>query len=230
MASNELLGELLGELSGEHGDVHMQDLATIMSKDVRQAAADAAAHGGGAGTKELKNKTKLSGLQGAATKSIEKYKMVRDALRFTARQNDSLPDFGEDQLLLFVQSMRTSQYRAGQNICTQGETGDSYYVLRRGRAHVIIDGEKIAEAEFGMGFGETALVLDIARTATVQAATPCEAFVLDRGSYDTGLRKLPPRLRISKLQVCRRRDCHSAARPSTLSMCFNGDGEGVPAK
>eukprot|EP01052_Picozoa_sp_SAG31_P054976 SAG31_NODE_14922_length_780_cov_1.472834_1_plen_49_part_10 len=44
----QLLGGLLAEMAGEQGDIHMQDLATVLSKNARAAAA------GQSNTKQLK--------------------------------------------------------------------------------------------------------------------------------------------------------------------------------
>ena len=55
------------------------------------------------------------------------------------------------------------EYFKGQAIITQGEEGDSYYVIRRGRCVVSVDGEEEGYINCGMGFGEMALVLDIQR-------------------------------------------------------------------
>jgi hypothetical protein len=129
-------------MSGAHGEVHFQDLATVMSKSVREAAA--AAGSGEDGLRRLKQASKLGGLQGLATKvrravaappraraaergpppqAIEKYAMVKDALRFTTRTNDAFPSFGEDQLVGLVRAMVKQEFFVGQHLATQVTRG-----------------------------------------------------------------------------------------------------------
>eukprot|EP01052_Picozoa_sp_SAG31_P016413 SAG31_NODE_1087_length_9993_cov_13.126440_3_plen_755_part_00 len=183
------LGHLLqSQLAGEYGDVHLQDLTAVMNTKNLDHAKFAAAQGAGADAL-----TKRAGnLRGLIKKDMEKRQMVQDALRFTTIQNDSFPNFEEQQLMKFVELMRKEDYFVGQQIITQGDrVRDAYYVLRRGRCNVIVDGQHIATVPFGMGFGELALVLDTDRMATIEAATPCEVFKLTRDDYEAVIGALP---------------------------------------
>lgn len=83
---------------------------------------------------------------------------VAGAVRFSTQQHDSFPLFGEDELIKFVQVMIKQEYFVGQHIITQNEVGDDYFVLRRGRCDVLVDHQQVGMIEFGMGFGELALV------------------------------------------------------------------------
>lgn len=66
----------------------------------------------------------------------------------------------------------------------EGETGDRYYVIADGTVRVthadrlvrLMDGA-------GVGFGEIALLRDVARTATVTAHTDCVLFAIDRAPF-----------------------------------------------
>ena len=68
---------------------------------------------------------------------------------------------------------------AGTAVITEGEHGDRYYVIDSGEAEVSIAGRHVRVIGAGRGFGELALLHDVARTVTVVAAN----------------RPLPPRLR-----------------------------------
>jgi putative peptide zinc metalloprotease protein len=79
----------------------------------------------------------------------------------------------------------------GAAIVRQGEHGDACYLLRTGRAEVVADpagdtppspggGRRLSTLGPGALFGETALLTDAPRNATVRALEPCEVLVLRR--------------------------------------------------
>lgn len=77
-----------------------------------------------------------------------------------------------DNLAALFSRMQPVDVRAGQTIVRQGEAGDYYYLIRRGRAQVQQarqDGipAKVAELGVGDGFGEEALLSGDPRNATV---------------------------------------------------------------
>jgi len=65
------------------------------------------------------------------------------------------------------------RFPAGSRIVTEGEAGDTAYMISRGRAVVskMVDGQKQVVRELGPGgvFGELAVVSRRPRTATVEA-------------------------------------------------------------
>ncbi len=80
--------------------------------------------------------------------------------------------------LLAFTSDRVS-YSAGQILFHQGDEGDAAYVILSGNADILVDSEtgqiKVAEVEPNSIVGEIAILCDVSRTATVQAAGPLEA-------------------------------------------------------
>ena len=72
----------------------------------------------------------------------------------------------------------------GDELVTQGEPGDRFYVIESGRAEIVRDGAAIASVSKGMYFGEVALLRDVPRTATVVASTPMRLFALDRDGFE----------------------------------------------
>ncbi|MEK7215098.1 MAG: cyclic nucleotide-binding domain-containing protein, partial [Chloroflexota bacterium] len=76
-----------------------------------------------------------------------------------------------------------SRYQTGENIVSEGEAGNAFYLIGSGTAAVVgrdlIGGEK-GLASFGRGdhFGEMALVTGALRSATVRATGPVEAYFL----------------------------------------------------
>lgn len=86
-----------------------------------------------------------------------------------------------DKMLDFVMLY---EYRKGEKICSQGGPGDSFYLIRGGRLGVSVKkgffslSKRVAELGPGDFFGETALLEQSPRTATVRALEDSTAFVL----------------------------------------------------
>ena len=74
---------------------------------------------------------------------------------------------------------------AGEDIVRQGEQGDICYLLRSGKAEVLLkddedDSRRLATLYPGTLFGEAALLTDAPRSATVRALEPCHLLALHR--------------------------------------------------
>jgi ATP-binding cassette subfamily B protein len=80
----------------------------------------------------------------------------------------------------------TEKFEAGTTVVEQGDQGDKFYLIARGKVEVVIaagtgERRKVASLEDGDHFGEIALMQHIPRTATIVTATPCWLLSL---SYD----------------------------------------------
>jgi ATP-binding cassette subfamily B protein len=93
------------------------------------------------------------------------------------------PDALEEISRLFV----TEKFEAGTTVVEQGNQGDKFYLIARGKVEVFIatgtggERRKVAVLEDGDHFGEIALMEHIPRTATIVTATSCWLLSL---SYD----------------------------------------------
>ena len=72
---------------------------------------------------------------------------------------------------------------AGATIFRQGDHGDLFYLVESGLCDISIDGERVATAGPGDGFGEIALLHDIPRTATVTAVEDTKLQSLERDDF-----------------------------------------------
>jgi CRP/FNR family cyclic AMP-dependent transcriptional regulator len=76
------------------------------------------------------------------------------------------------KLLAFTGERMT--FGTGQEVCHQGDPGDAMYVILGGVADILIDTEKgqmrVAELKKNGFFGETAILCDVPRNATVKAS------------------------------------------------------------
>jgi len=80
-------------------------------------------------------------------------------------------------------SARERRAAAGDEIITQGQPGDAYYVISDGEAEVLVDGVGVAQIGRGDAFGEIALLTDQPRQTTVRATEPLRLEVLDRDVF-----------------------------------------------
>lgn len=68
---------------------------------------------------------------------------------------------------------------AGQDVFSQGDVGDRFYVIADGEADVVRDGRLIRTMRSGEAFGEIALLRSTTRTTTVRARTALRLYTLD---------------------------------------------------
>ena len=85
----------------------------------------------------------------------------------------------EEELASLRRRARYEIYAAGEKICVQGEPGDTFYIIRKGRLEVTAkdaDGNVFLSAEMRSGqyFGEMALLTGEPRSATVTALSDAE--------------------------------------------------------
>jgi CRP-like cAMP-binding protein len=75
----------------------------------------------------------------------------------------------EDIVQLFLNFGKIEAIKESEVIFYQGSRGDGFYLLIRGAVGVIINGIQVKKIQQGGFFGETSVIADIPRTATVTA-------------------------------------------------------------
>jgi len=100
---------------------------------------------------------------------------------------------GADELFIreAVQLLRPEVFIPGEYIIRQGEYGDCMYFLTSGDVKILVDSKEVARLGPGTFFGETALMENIHRNATVIALAYCTGYRLARTDFD-GLRSKYP--------------------------------------
>ncbi len=84
----------------------------------------------------------------------------------------------------FLSSRGTLTYfNLGQKVFSQGDQGDSLFLILRGSVDVFIHGQHIKSLRQGSFFGEIALIANIPRTATVVTREPCVFFQISADSF-----------------------------------------------
>ncbi len=82
------------------------------------------------------------------------------------------------------------QYASGEAVVTQGERGDSYYVILSGEAEVwrtdplTDETERVAVLSDGDAFGEESLLQEGSRNATIRMISPGRLLVLSKADFD----------------------------------------------
>lgn len=88
-------------------------------------------------------------------------------------------------LIQLYESISLKKFKPGQLIIKEGDVGDEFYILYSGSVHIYRDtpaGDPIALADLNASmnifFGETALISNDRRSATVKAIDECQVLVL----------------------------------------------------
>jgi len=111
----------------------------------------------------------------------------------------AIPLLGElDQAMLegVAKAFVTEQYPADRFVIHQGDPGDRFYIIVRGKVQVLRSNngeapEQIAVLQDGDHFGEIALLRNVPRTASIRTLTPCIMVSLPRGQFNNLLVSSP---------------------------------------
>jgi CRP-like cAMP-binding protein len=119
------------------------------------------------------------------------------ALRSTAL----FSELSTAQLRSILRSMVPIEFAPGANIVREGEEGDSFYLIRAGRARHLVKGTERATMGPGTYFGEVSVIDGGVRTATVVAEDNVSALQLTASALRRLLRKYPSIARLIFLRL-----------------------------
>eukprot|EP00927_Polykrikos_kofoidii_P028220 TRINITY_DN24670_c0_g1_i1.p1 TRINITY_DN24670_c0_g1~~TRINITY_DN24670_c0_g1_i1.p1 ORF type:complete len:750 (-),score=152.43 TRINITY_DN24670_c0_g1_i1:197-2446(-) len=74
-------------------------------------------------------------------------------------------------------------FRPGKVIIRQGDEGNEFFVIKSGSCDVVVDGNNIAKLKARDYFGESALLRDSPRTATITASSEVQAIKITRADF-----------------------------------------------
>ena len=95
------------------------------------------------------------------------------------------------ELLRIAPYFDYKEYAPGDAICTEGEAGDSMFVMINGGANITFRSAHLTTLEPGGHAGEIALIRPGPRTATITATGPTTVLVLSRARFQEILRRQP---------------------------------------
>jgi len=99
-----------------------------------------------------------------------------------------LSSLNEGEVMTLADSLSEEKYAAGAQVCTQGEEGNFFYIIKEGKAVCSVTdatgaSTDVATLETGNYFGEIALMTAKPRQATVKAGTDLVVLALDRATF-----------------------------------------------
>lgn len=89
------------------------------------------------------------------------------------------------------------RFEAGETVFKQGEAGDAFYIVYKGRVGVLLKkgllsfSKQVAELSEGDFFGEIALISNEKRGATVKCSEACHLFALVAADFQFILKENP---------------------------------------
>jgi cGMP-dependent protein kinase len=105
-------------------------------------------------------------------------------------KNQILGHLGDAEKQVFVDYSQVFNADQGDEIITQGDAGDYFYIIKEGKVAFYIDNQKLKgdtgsflEYSDGDSFGELALLQDVPRASSVKAVKPCRLFRINRDSF-----------------------------------------------
>lgn len=112
-------------------------------------------------------------------------------------------DFSEEELVAVIHGLRLLSYEPGDIILTEGEAGDSLFVLTTGSVKAFVRNPagrhiQVREIHEGDFFGEISILTGKPRTATITAGAHCELLELDRPTLDAISKSHPHVLEVLK--------------------------------
>lgn len=92
-------------------------------------------------------------------------------------------DLTEQEIKELFPRTKSRVYGKNEKIFTEGDEGDSFFVIYKGKVSIIINGDRVATLKKGDFFGEMSLFTGKQRSATAIAEEDLELLVLDKAGF-----------------------------------------------
>jgi hypothetical protein len=122
-------------------------------------------------------------LRWSALRSFEIRAPVKEDHYSLLRGNEIFAPLPVDTLERLSHDLIPVACSAGEEIITQGDHGDRFFLIEAGQVEVYEDGDFRRDQSGGDCFGEIALLNDVPRTATVRAVRDCRLLALNRADF-----------------------------------------------
>lgn len=107
----------------------------------------------------------------------------REMYEESLKEVELLKDVDPYERSKVADALKTQTYEKGDEIITEGQEGDTFYLLLDGEAEAFKGGKVVMQYKRGSYFGELALLKNQPRAATVKAKTNCKVAFMDRKSF-----------------------------------------------
>jgi CRP-like cAMP-binding protein len=126
------------------------------------------------------------------------------------------------RLRMLIERVRLMRLAPNETLFSQGEAGDSLYVIADGEVRVIVDDHEVGRLREGAFFGEIALITSQPRSATIRAVTETTLLAIDREVISDLVEASPEVLRVL-LRFMRDRLLATLIDTSPLFAPYTGD-------
>ncbi len=108
-----------------------------------------------------------------------------------------------EELDKLMGAMRKRRYPAGHEVIRQGEKGDAFYLISSGKVSVWVHGKQVKTLYPEEYFGESALVTNSPRSATVKTEAETQLYILYQDDFNRILMTNPAIAATIKAHVAR---------------------------
>lgn len=164
-----------------------------------------------------------------AAAAVESRETPGERLERALRTVDLFRPLSDEELRRVMARSRPLHYAAGERVIEEGSPGDSFFIIDQGQ--VIVSkrmggaNREIARLMEGQFFGEMALLTGERRSATIEAATDVDLFMIDKPAFQDILAANPTiAVDISTLLSERREALTQAADDVTERLPPDADG------
>ena len=105
-----------------------------------------------------------------------------------------------------IDAMQQLNYEPGDVVVWEGDIGDLFYVLEKGNAEVLKEGQlgSLGSMQAGKAFGELALVHNVPRAVTIRCLSELTAWAVDRGTFRRVVNSQESKNRDERMRFLRR--------------------------
>ena len=173
----------------DFGDIYFEDLAKVVFTQAKRkpnaGSDDKPGHAMATTT------SSMSKWRHAAKEASVRLTTLTDGIQLALERHEAFPALKQETIRQLVLQAETDIYYSGQHLITQGMYEEEFFIIRRGAAQVLVDGEVRESVRAGEPLGELALMYGTKHSVTIRTTGPIEVFRLDRSSYETTIASLP---------------------------------------
>lgn len=115
--------------------------------------------------------------------NYDKSEEDRNFIESKVKDNFIFSGIGGSELVNLLNAFELCNAPDGENIITEGEVGDYFYILQKGSVEFLVKGGVVGKAPEGSSFGDLALLYDCPRAATCKAVGDCQLWRVEQRAF-----------------------------------------------